>query len=843
MTKRFFAALVATSALTAAMPAFAQNAAPADEANADDGEIIVNARRTDERLQDVPVSVQVVTGDALQKLSITQADEISKLAPGLTLTNAAASTAVILRGVAWKPGSGTPATPIFYNEVAFDPANTIVSLYDVSQIEVLKGPQGTTRGAPSISGAVTITTTKPNLTEFGGYVQGFYGTAKHWDVQAAVNLPIIKDVLALRLATNIENSEGNRIYSVNSAIKPKLNDRNFRATLLAKPTDTLTLQAMFQARRSDRLNYDQVVGTGSPGAAAGPLAGLGLQLGAIPANFNGPALTFERRASVQDLPNQANDRVNLLTVNASWEVLGQQLTYNFGRQITKSKPSFNSADPLNMLPGYEPFSSPSNLRSSFRTHEIRLSSGSDSGLPFEYDLGWYSKRSDGVINFAARTLLSGAFGSPTALPGTVRTPNEKYVLNSSTNIAIGQSFESFYGNARVNLGEATELSGGVAFLKDRVPVRLDITTFAATSVGAPLDLIKFNFPAQFRPLITSCEALAGFGVLGLVTSTTYPGVCDSPVPAGIGNSTQINNDSYKATIYNFALSHKFTDDVMVFAKTGSSFRTGLPAINNTGLPANLVTPGGESAKTYELGIKTSWGRRLRLNATIFQIDYDGQLTAFEGINYWNTVSSRIAQTSIAFYRNVNSRVRGFEFELDARPTDQLSLAAKLSYNSIKSRGGSVPCNDPAKPAISATNPINFCNSPVGQVLNQNAPFSATVNADYTMPLGPVEGYIGFNLSYQGNNPNFGNFATGGAFKPTPSYAVVDLYAGVTGGEGAWKLGFYAKNLFNKQAELARIATLNNVYGPYAVAPSGYDVVRASAPREVGVTLRYAFGSR
>ena len=160
-------ASVGLAALIAPTAAWAQET-PADpaaenvvaEEAGDTGAIIVTARRGEENLQDVPVSVQVVTGDTIEKLAITSAEEISKLAPGLTLTNAGANTNVTLRGVTWQPGSGTPATPIYFNEVPFDPGQTIVSLFDIGQIEVLRGPQGTTRGAPSISGAVTISTRK-----------------------------------------------------------------------------------------------------------------------------------------------------------------------------------------------------------------------------------------------------------------------------------------------------------------------------------------------------------------------------------------------------------------------------------------------------------------------------------------------------------------------------------------------------------------------------------------------------------------------------------------------------------------------------------------------------------
>jgi iron complex outermembrane recepter protein len=837
MTSKFMRALAVTTALTSAFPAFAQDA-QADGVEADAGEIIVTARRSDERLQDVPVSVQVVTGDSLQKLSITSADELSKVAPGLTLVNQGANTQVSLRGVSWRPGSGTPATPIYFNEIGFSPADTVQSLFDIGQIEVLRGPQGTSRGAPSISGAITITSRKPDLSEFGGFVQGLYGSANHWDIQAAVNLPVIKDMLAIRLATNIENSEGDRVYSVRTPVKPSVKDRSFRATVLFKPTDTLSIQAMYQRRKTDRAIFTQVQGTGSPGAPASATAFFGT-LGAIPANFNGPALTLAQRASVQDAPSTDPQHVDLLSINASWEVFGQKLSYNFGRQFNRGGASFNASDPLNMLPGFENYTSPANVGlPKFRVHELRLSGDRVGGSPVSYDIGWYSKHSGGTINFNSPTYLAGAFGAPNALPGAVTTPNPAYVLNSSTNIAIGQVFDSFYGNLKFQIDDNTELAGGLAFIKDRVPVTLNISTFAARTSVSPYNVVILSVPAAFRPFFPTCESISP----SLITSPAYQGVCDSPIPNGVGNSTQSNNDKYKSTLYNFSLSHKFSDDVMVYATTGSSFRTGLPAINNNGLPVALVTPLPEKAKSYEIGIKTTLAQNLRINAAVFQIDYGNQLTTFEGINYFNTVSNRIANTSLAFYRNVNSRVRGFELEVAAKPTDNLSLGANVSYSQIKSQGGTVPCNDPARP-ITPANPINFCPSSVGQVLNQDAPFNATFNGSYTVPLGSLEGYFRFNLNVKGNNPNFGNFAAAGVFKPTPSYAVLDLFAGIAGQDNIWDLGFFAKNVTNKQVELSRVATLNNVYGPYAVAPSGYNTVRTSLPREFGVSLRYAFGSR
>ncbi len=805
----------AGGALGAAQPAWSAEAAASNTV----GEVVVTARRVSERVQDVPVSIQVVTGETLQKLAITSVEELSKLAPGLTLIANGSSTQVVLRGVAWQPGSGTPATPIYFNEVPYDPAQVIASLFDAGQIEVLRGPQGTTRGAPSISGAVTISTHKPNLNSYGGYIQGLYGSGDHTDLQGGVNIPVIKDRLAVRLAANIEDSDGQRVYSVNSKIQPKLRDRSYRATVLFTPTDALSFQAMYQARRTLTLNYAQVAGPGSPGLAA---------LG-IPANFNGPALTPDDRAAVQDAPTRANQHIDLFTFNASWEVLGQKLSYNFGRQFNRSPANINAIDPVNIIPGFEPLNPFSNARlPKFFVNEFRMSSMPEPGRRLDYDVGYFSKRSGGTIIFTSPVFLPGAFGAPfQARPGQVTTPNPRNILTANTNIYLAQDFSSFYGNLRFHIDDRTELSGGLARVKDRVPVVLNVTTTQAA--------IAF---ARFLP-----AASGGCPSPLLPNSPDYgPGYCEVTQPASVF-PTEAHNDKYSNTIYRLSLSHKFSDDLLVYATTGTSFRTGLPAINNTGLPANLLVPAPEKATSYELGEKASFGSRLRINAAVFQLNYKNQLTTFEGVNYFNTVTGRTTQTSLAFYRNIDARVRGVELEIAGNPIDRLSLGANFSYSKIKSKGGTVPCNDPTKP-ITAANPINFCSSPVGQVLNTQAPFQATFNGGYELPItDSLGGYFRFNANYQGKNPNFGNFRKAdGTFTKTPSYTVVDLFAGVTGQEGAWDLGVYAKNVFDKQAELARVTATNSIYPLFAAAP-GYDFVRTSRSREVGVSLRYAFGAR
>ena len=812
MFRKTLGLLCASTALSVALPSVAiAQEAPA-EAAVDYGEIVVSARREKENLQNVPVSVQAVSGDTLKRLAITNAKEISKLAPGLTLSeNSPDNPIVILRGVRWAPGSGTPAIPIYLNEAGFDPANTIQSIFDVEQIEVLRGPQGTSRGAPSISGAVTITTRHPDLDDIGGYVQGQFGQAGHVNVQGAINFPIVQGRLAVRIAANIEDSELNRIYSINSTLKPKLRSRTERFTLLWQASDTLKVEGMYQRKRQLSRYYTQVVGTGSPGFAA-------LR---IPANFNGPALTLKDRRSVNDGASFYYNSFDLFTVNASWEVLGHVVSYNHGSQIYKAKPNRNAQDTANVAPGLEIYNIFSQAKQpSYNTNEIRISSQTNPDHLIDYDFGWYSKHSDGNLTAAGQNLTPGALGAPfVAVPGQVTTPDSRYIVNSLTTIGIGQKFDSFYGNVRVHLGSKTELSGGLSIIRDRVPVFLNVQTTSA--------LVAF---ARFLP-----AAAGGCPSPLLPNSIAYgAGFCDVTVPAR--NTNEPHNDKYNKKIYNISLSHRFSDNLMVYATTGSSFRTGLPAINNDGLPAALTVPKPETAKSYELGVKTNFGRRFKINADIFQIDYKNQLTQAVGIPYFNTVGSRVAQTGVAFYTNVDARVRGAELDLSVQPLANLFFGANLSYSKIKSRGGAVPCTDPTRP-ITAANPINLCASPKGQTLNASSPFQASVNGSYSVPMGPVEAYVRFNVNYQNRNPNFSISAD-----PTPGYSIVDLFAGITGNDEQWDLGIYAKNVFNKQVQLNRTPVLNSVYALFA-APTGYSSVNSNLPREVGATLRFSFGSR
>lgn len=194
--------------------------APATAAQADAGtvstsDIIVTATRDARSLQDVPLSVNVATGETLQKLNLFDAKDISRLAPGLELTNTSGrNNTTTLHGIAFDPDSGTaPSVQVYFNEAPADAQFAYTALYDIQDIEVLRGPQGLFRGLTSPAGAITIATRKPSFTDTNGYMQGTATDRNGYNVQGGVSLAF-SDKFAIRVAGLVDGNRGNGVTDV-----------------------------------------------------------------------------------------------------------------------------------------------------------------------------------------------------------------------------------------------------------------------------------------------------------------------------------------------------------------------------------------------------------------------------------------------------------------------------------------------------------------------------------------------------------------------------------------------------------------------------------------------------
>lgn len=161
-------------------------------------EVTVTARKREESLDDLPLSVTAFTGESLEARGIDQIDELADFSPNVTFQNhpsfggASNNAAVYIRGIGAKEFTPTtdPGVGIYVDGVYIARSvGAILDLLEFERIEILRGPQGTLFGRNTIGGAVNITTVKPH-DEIDGRLVFKAGTDERLDLQGTINLPV-----------------------------------------------------------------------------------------------------------------------------------------------------------------------------------------------------------------------------------------------------------------------------------------------------------------------------------------------------------------------------------------------------------------------------------------------------------------------------------------------------------------------------------------------------------------------------------------------------------------------------------------------------------------------------
>jgi len=233
-------ASVSMLAMLAANSAFAQNTAtnPAEE-------IVVTAQRRSERLQEVPVAINVQTTQSLERSAIVGVRELVALVPGVIMQGSGLNTAPAIRGVfsvQSDPGNdGNIAMYVDDTYMASQLANNL-DLPDIERIEVLKGPQGTLFGRNAAGGAVRIYTVQPDLQKTKGQISVGYGSFNEVIVRGYVSGPIVQDKLAAMFSANYSRSDGWNRDIVNGNDSGGKMDTTLRAKFLFQPSDDLKIE-------------------------------------------------------------------------------------------------------------------------------------------------------------------------------------------------------------------------------------------------------------------------------------------------------------------------------------------------------------------------------------------------------------------------------------------------------------------------------------------------------------------------------------------------------------------------------------------------------------------------
>src|SRR5512139_1213826 len=281
--------LAAMSMALVAQPAFAQDApkAAADEQASETGliDIVVTARKIGESAQALPISVAAFTGDELQSKVVLSARDLQAVTPGLTISNNATGGVPVfaIRGTSTELGIDG-GVALYFNDVPLiSTIGMMYSFYDVSTVEILKGPQGTQFGTNTTGGTISVRTNRPT-DRFEGYLKAGYGNFNRREFEGMINLPV-NDVVGFRFAGNYVKRDGYVKNPDNAGVMPKSYQDEDHYSL--RGTMSIDTGALKNVLIADYYNRDEAPYAAVPVKFVTSLLGIYLpDMGAQVGNYN-----------------------------------------------------------------------------------------------------------------------------------------------------------------------------------------------------------------------------------------------------------------------------------------------------------------------------------------------------------------------------------------------------------------------------------------------------------------------------------------------------------------------------------------------------------------------------
>lgn len=804
-------------------------------------EIIVTATRDLRDLKDVPMSVDVATGEELQKFNLFDAKDISRLAPGLELTNTSGrNNTTSLRGVSFDPDQGTgPSVQIYFNEAPVDAQYAFTALYDINQIEVLRGPQGALRGTTAPAGAITIATRRPSFTEFDGYVQATATNRHGYNIQGGVSLPF-SEKFAVRVAMLVDGNRLNQVYNVTRGQHSRSTTQSGRITLDWRPSTDFEAVLSYQYLHADNRQFQQVLGQGNNPITLAPFQ-VGTQPIApgfsVPIVIFGPASVFNPAvAALQSGPAAAagdyistqsglsrfqNDS-HLVNLNLKWDLGPATLSF-IGAHTYALLDQQRDLDVGNALVE-RTFASVVRTPNKVDSAEILLTSNATEGLIWGAGM-FYSKRG-GVVTVNQDS--NQYFTRAVPLSSDLYLPIDTRIV-----VPVDSKSLSFSGNLRYKSGPLT-IEGALRYSINKANQTTDI--FLST------------------PGFTSVFDVGGGAALLFPVSAgqVFPpngSIVQAGIPAALQRRT------YKPLTGMASISYQFTPDLTAYAAYGRSFRSGSAGVSvPVGISDDLVLSEPEKTDSFEVGLKGTTGdRRIRYSISAYYQKYDGYLARFDGIFYNcrdvsgtcspsgpainNATDNPPTNGSFSFNYNGDATVKGVEATLDGQVTNNWDIGINLSYAHGRYNKAPLPCNDyngsgttntTGTPRITGSGNVSYCLS--NGRLAEAPDFSASVNSEIRFPVGNVTPFVRGLMTHR---PGFHSTRTNFTYA---SRQIVDLYLGVQGEEGRWALTAFAKNVLNQQ-RITNISDGTARVGPY---DSGYRLINTTNPREFGITSSFRF---
>ena len=791
--------LATAIALALAAQAGAQTAAAPSASQLE--EIVVTAERRESNLQSTPIAVTALSENLIKQQSPRTIADLAMYVPNFSANkiNGFNAASFAMRGVGNTDiivYNEAPVAVLVDDFVMPSVQTQLLDAFDVQQVEVLRGPQGTLFGKNTTGGAVVVRTKAPKLNELSFEAQAQAGSFSAVNAQGAINLPLVSDRLAARIVVSNEkedgwihnsssNTLGNAVNNPGAAGTYTGDGKTYggtdvltaRAKLLWQITDDLKTQATYEMVR-DRSQAPIAVNETPSDLAPGknypyykwPTIGLPGHNGGDPLYQGG---TDNRDGYLINMPSGHRVDVDGMYLNTDWKLAAGTVTWVQGYRSQDSSLPSNYTGIVGPISLFD--ANRSDRRKTWQ-EEIRFASNNDG--PFNYVVGGFYQHDDtkfcvsqvlGFLEFPALSQYPAKNGYGVPLPsppfaaGGFNT-NPQVLCNAQT-----EKSAAAFGEGNYKVSDKMTLTIGARYTQDKKDWTGRYQQFVQFlgKTGAP----DFGFTwRQLGDLMSAAD----------FNKYSYGVVTDS--------------HSWSVPTYRASLSYQFSPDMFGYGTYSHGFRAGgyNDQAGTGGTPINAAekTPTNpEKADSFEAGLKMELNdRRIRLNEAVFYVQYKD---AIRQVVTPITNSNGVTTEETLFRNAAKLTVYGLEHELEARVTDAFTVRLPISYQHCK-YNNFTSGSEATKDLVDLS----------GLDVNRCPTWTATLNGNYAIPVAATGGSIILDASANYVSKNLDTYSIALPYAPfTQTYAdartLVNASVMYRGANDAWFVRVLSRNLTDR----------------------------------------------
>ncbi|ONF96990.1 TonB-dependent receptor [Sphingomonas jeddahensis] len=722
------------------------------------GEIIVTAQKREQRLQDVPIVVSVLSQQQLEDAGVRDIKDLQTITPGLNVTSSTspAQTSIRIRGVGTvgdNPGLESSVGTIVDGVYRARSGVAFGDLGELERVEVLKGPQSTLFGKNMSAGVINVVTAAPSFNPSAEFV-GSYGNYNAWTVSGAATGGLIGDTVAGRIFALKRERDG--FWKVRTGAGPRTSDRadnennwTVRAQLLVRPTDTIDVRLIGDWSERDE---DCCVNAPSiPGPTGALVDALAADEGTLRNGKPFDRVTYANR------PTDFRIRDRGVSAQIDWE-LGEAFNltsisaYRYYKSNSGVDVDYSSADIW-----YRNSDGNTNQFKVF-SQEVRLAYNSER-LNSILGIFYADERLESRQNTNFGTAFEPYFG---LLLSGGRNPN---AVSALTGLPVGSNFLPNNGQNDYHRHRASSLA-----------IFTDHTLTLAEGLDLTLGLRYTDEVKRVTSLYqnsapgNACAAAIARNLTGAALSA----LCSPTADPAFNDVTTRQRRPENRWAGSAKVQYRFSPALMAYGSYANGFKSGGFNLDRARLAPGVINPdtsfATETVESYEIGAKaTLLNRRLLANIAGFYQTYEGfQLNTYTGVSFVVTSIPKVTSKGVDVDFLFNTGIQG------------LTLNAGATY--ADTRFGDFP---PPLPNLTRLS---------GNQLPYAAKWNVTGGFTSKQPINDD-----FNFLASASLKWSSSYNTGSNLDPLKvqqPFAVLNTRIGIEPANEAWTLEVWAQNLTN-----------------------------------------------